>query len=139
MRASLMSLLRLSCVDRSFQTDARAKPVRPEIDTPSRVPRGTPRRPVPQPAEAAEQLRIRLGKHPVAEVEDVSGSAFGALEHVSRACLRSPPRAEEPGAVEVPLNPSVMVDPLPCDVERETPVDADDVAARGCAVLEQVR
>ena len=46
---------------------------------------------------------------------------------------------EQHGAVEVPLDAAVVADPLPGDVERHAPVDADHVAADGRPLLEQVR
>src|SRR5262245_14198647 len=131
--ASFMPQLQLSRVGRSSQTDTRAKPVRTVGDTTSGVSREPPRRLVHEPGDAAAQLGVGLGEHPVDEVEDVAGAAAGAVEHVSRAGLRSLPRAEEHGAVEVPLDPAVVADSLPGEVEREPPVDADHVATRSRA------
>ena len=66
-------------------------------------------------------------------------TAAGAREHVLGACRDALPRAEQGRAVEVALDPAVVADPFPGDVERNAPVDPDHVAAHLRALLEQVR
>src|SRR5947207_6557359 len=79
--------------------------------------------------EARQHVRIGGGKDTVAEVEDVSGSAAGAREHVESARLDSLPRPEQDGRVEIALDAVTVADRLPTGVERAAPVEPDHVAA----------
>ena len=66
------------------------------------------------------------------------GRPRSACEHLERLGLDALPRGEENGGIEVPLHGTVR-DLLPPHVERDPPVEADHVAARGGHLLEQRR
>ena len=65
---------------------------------------------------------------PACRLEDGVGRALYAV-----------PRPQEQSRIEVPLDAAVRPDLLPALAERDAPVEADDVAARGRHRLEQVR
>ena len=75
----------------------------------------------------------------MAEVEDVARAAAGSVEDVVGGGLDALPRAEQDGRVEVPLDAALRADGEPALVERDAPVEADRVAARGGHRAEQVR
>src|SRR5689334_4479184 len=79
---------------------------------------------------------IGLGKHTVAEVEDVAGPAGGAFEDGRYLTVALGGRSEQRDRLEIPLNRAIP-DPRPCRVERNAPVDADHVAARCRKILEK--
>ena len=54
---------------------------------------------------------------------DAGENIVGAAEHPFR-------RAEQQGRIEIALHGAVVADALPGPVERNPPVNADDVAAR---------
>src|SRR5437899_6740415 len=77
-------------------------------------------------------LHRRLRENAVPQVEDVPGPPGGSGEHVPYLPLQLRPRRQERDWIEVALNGAGGrgPDPLPRDVERNAPVDADHVAAR---------
>src|SRR5215210_3284611 len=85
--------------------------------------------------QADDVVERRAGEEAVAEVEDVAGPPARAAQDVGRLLLHDRGGAEEGGGVEVALDTEVAADPLPGDIERDAPVDADD---RGAVVLHLV-
>ena len=63
--------------------------------------------------QAAQQVRVGLGKHAVAEVEDVSWSTARLVEDGPRTCTRRLPARDEASGIEVPLDAAVVADPPP--------------------------
>ena len=69
----------------------------------------------------------------MAEVEDVAGAAARAREHVARRRRRRAPTAPSSTAgSRLPCTPRRRPTCVPAAVERDPPVEADHVAARGC-------
>ena len=91
-----------------------------------------------QLAQPAEHVGIGLREHAVAEVEDVTGSAAGAGEHVARAGGDALPRREQQGGVEVALH-APHADAFPAFVEGDPPVEPDHIAAGRRHHLEERR
>src|SRR5213594_2732114 len=87
--------------------------------------------------DALQRLDRGLRQHAVPEVEDVTGTARGPVEHVAHPLLELGERREQRRGIEVPLNRPVGADALPRDVEGNAPVHADDVAAGAGEVGEQ--
>src|SRR5258706_608261 len=81
---------------------------------------------------------VGLGKHTVAEVEDVPGPAGSTFEDARDLTVTLGGRSEQRGRLQIPLDRAIP-DPPPCRVERNAPVDADHVAARCRKVLEKGR
>src|SRR5687768_7204940 len=75
----------------------------------------------------------------MAEVEDVTGPAGRALEHVARLIHRDLRSREERERIEVALDRAVPADSLPRLVEWDAPVDRDRVSPRFRHRLEQRR
>src|SRR5262245_66006972 len=63
----------------------------------------------------------------MADVEDVAWTAARALEHLVDPDTQLAPRSQERRRVEIPLHGSLEPDVLPRLVERQRPVEADDV------------
>src|SRR5205823_12937848 len=86
-----------------------------------------------------QRLHRRLGEDAVSQVEDVPGASAGAGEHVPHLPLELRPRRQERYRIEVALNGTRGrgPDPLPRNVERDAPVDADHIAARPREIHEQ--
>ena len=72
----------------------------------------------------------------MADVEDVSRTAGRAVEHVVDPPLQLARRREERGGVEVALDGPPEAESRPRLVERELPVEPDDVAATGSRLRE---
>src|SRR4051812_7886290 len=83
--------------------------------------------------QTRQHRRIRLRQHAVPEVEDVRAMA-GRIEDVERRFLDALPRPEQQCGVEVSLHRVLLGD----GVERETPVDADGIAARARETAQQL-
>jgi hypothetical protein len=80
--------------------------------------------------EARERLDVLDGsgrEDAVAEVEDVPGAPARSLQDVVGGAQQAMARPEEQRRIEVALHRPVRADLLPGDVERQPPVDADDV------------
>src|SRR5580658_10405186 len=88
--------------------------------------------------EAAEMVARRLREHAVAEVEDVSGPAGREREDLPRLAFDDIERREHHPGIEVALDAEVA-DPAPRLIERQAPVDADDVRTAACHRLEEMR
>src|SRR5205807_5842398 len=80
-----------------------------------------------------------LRQHAVAEVEDVSRPSTCSREHCTCLGGCDSVRSDESGGLEVALDAEPTPDPQPGLVERQPPVDADDVAAGSRHELEEVR
>src|SRR5437879_4184201 len=77
-----------------------------------------------------EQLKVgdaRVGKHAVTEIEDVTGAAAGAPQHVPRALADQIGRSQEHRGVEVALDCAGVADSPPALVQRHPPVQRYDV------------
>src|SRR5215211_5325561 len=87
--------------------------------------------------EALDVIDRCLRQHAVAEVEDVTGRATGAVEH--RLCPRLDrlPGGEECGRIEVALDGDRAAEPPPCRGEVDPPIDADHVRAGRAHRLQQ--
>src|SRR5580658_6271270 len=70
-----------------------------------------------------------VGNDAVAEVEDVAGAAGGEREDLEDAGFEDLFGSEESDRVEVALHGGVVSDGAPAGVERDAPVEADDVGA----------
>src|SRR3989442_223387 len=86
--------------------------------------------------DGLERLDRGLGQDAVAEVEDVAGAAGGAPQHVARPLEQHVARPEQQRRIEVALDRAVA-DVAPRPVQRDPPVDADDVAPRGREIPEE--
>src|SRR5262245_50731291 len=81
----------------------------------------------------------RVREDAVPEVEDVSRPAGRLREDGGDALANDPRRREQRAGIEIPLDRTMRADPPPCLRERDSPVDADDVSARGRDELEIAR
>src|SRR5437762_2787284 len=66
-------------------------------------------------------------KDPVPEVEDVSCFAADAREDVVGLAEHPFGGSEQHGRIQISLHRTVAANPLPCVVERNAPVDTDDI------------
>src|SRR5436305_10449981 len=89
--------------------------------------------------EQLEILHACLGRHAMAEVEDVAGPAAGPPQHVACALADQTRRTEEDRGLEVALDDAVAADARPRLVELNTPVDRDQVGTRPRDGFEKVR
>src|SRR4051794_39938755 len=81
---------------------------------------------------ARERLDVleRGGReYAVAKVEDVTGPTAGTGEDIVGGSEDAIEGAEQQCWIEIALDRAVGADPLPCFVERRSPVGADHVAA----------
>src|SRR5919197_2244149 len=74
----------------------------------------------------------------MAEVEDVAGSSCGALQNVADLSGSFRGGSEQRDGFQVALDGS-RTDALPGGIQRNPPIDADDVTAGGREVLEKRR
>src|SRR6266508_2968579 len=88
--------------------------------------------------ELPEHGRFGVGQDAVAEVEDVPVAACDCFEDPERRGLSPLPGAEQEGGIEIPLDGAVRADDLPAALDRDPPVEADDVAADGGHVAEEM-
>src|SRR5258708_6470432 len=65
----------------------------------------------------------------VTEIEDVAGASGGAAEDVFRARLQFLPPGKQQHGIEVTLDSALVIEPRPAFVEREAPVESDDVGS----------
>src|SRR5438093_10885233 len=86
----------------------------------------------------AHRRDIRLGKHAVAEIEDVTGATARAREDVAHLARALAGGSQERRGVEIALD-GAIADPRPRGVERNPPVHADDVTAGRREVFEERR
>jgi hypothetical protein len=86
--------------------------------------------------EAADVLDRCLRDEPVPDVEDVAGATARAVEHVVDPQPELSPWREQGHRIEVALHGSFVPDDLPRLVQRQLPVEADDVAAASGGVVE---
>src|SRR5262245_16129471 len=86
--------------------------------------------------ESSNVVDGRPRRQTVPDVEDVPGPTRGALEHVVDPHGELPPGREKRCRVEVPLYRAVEADPAPGLVERQRPVETDDVASARDRVLQ---
>ena len=80
--------------------------------------------------EASQVLHIvdwGFGEDAVAEIEDVAGASGGAAENVFGARLQFLPVGEEQNRIEIALHGALVIEASPAFVERDAPVEADDV------------
>src|SRR4051812_27277555 len=64
----------------------------------------------------------------VSEVENVTGTSAGALEHGVDGFKEPIERRQEHRGIEIALHGAVASDAIPCLVERRPPVDANHVS-----------
>src|SRR6059036_284308 len=79
-----------------------------------------------------EQLKILdvgLGQDAVAEIEDVTRSPRGATQDVARTLDHESGRSEQHGGVEIALHTALESKAAPTLVERNPPVEGNDVRA----------
>src|SRR6058998_2394782 len=74
-------------------------------------------------------LDAGLGQDAVAEIEDVTRSPRGATQDVARTLDHEPGRSEKHGGVEIALRTALESKAAPTLVERNPPVEGDDVRA----------
>src|ERR1700694_1769940 len=77
-----------------------------------------------------QQLEVfegRLGEDAVTQVEDVSRTSGGTAQDIAGAVAHELGRAPWAGGAEVALDPTLEADTLPAPVERNPPVEGDDV------------
>ena len=80
--------------------------------------------------DVLEDRRVRLGEHPVSEVEDVTGMVGVASQDVGNRRVDDPDRGEADGGVEVALEDGVLAEPLAGNVKGDAPVDTDAISGR---------
>ena len=81
--------------------------------------------------EVSESLNLGEFRHrqdAVAQIEDVAGSPFCAVENVTRCLKHSVLRPEENGRIQIPLHRSVFSNFCPPVVERHPPIESDHVS-----------
>ena len=83
------------------------------------------------PCDRLDVFERRHRQDPVSQVEDVSRTSPGARQHVIGRREDALNRSEQDRRIEVTLNRPVRADRVPCLVEWNAPVGADDVAAGG--------
>src|SRR5215831_17796809 len=74
-------------------------------------------------------LDRRLGQNAMAQIKDVPRSPPGALNNISRCRLYLLPGGEKHDRIKIPLNGCLISDFLPSGIERNAPVQADDIGA----------
>src|SRR5438552_4560482 len=81
--------------------------------------------------DGPQLVLLCLRKDPVAKIEHMAGAVSDTLQHIRRR--RSPyvRWTEECRRIQVPLNSAVFADVPPGLIDRDSPVDADDVPSRG--------
>ena len=84
-----------------------------------------------QPDHLLQDGRVRLGQHPVAQVEHVAGRGPGPFEDVPGLFGHDVPVRQAQRRVEVALDRDTGPHPSTGHVEWHPPVDADDVAPCG--------
>ena len=71
-----------------------------------------------------------LRQNAVAKIKDVAGASGGAAQNIFRSRLQLFPVGEQQHRIEIALHGATMVEALPAFVERNAPVESDDVRAR---------
>jgi hypothetical protein len=84
-----------------------------------------------------EAVRVGLGEHAVAEVEDVPGKALCLSEDGIGGAEDDVDGGETDGGVEVALQGNAWADAPGGNCERHPPVDSDDVRTCLCHEAEQ--
>src|ERR1039458_1052055 len=69
-------------------------------------------------------------KNAVAEIEDVARASSSAAQNVFRARLDFFPLGEKQHGIEIALHRALVAEALPSGIERNTPVEADNLGAR---------
>src|SRR5437667_1905189 len=88
--------------------------------------------------EASEVLLLGLRQDAVSQVEHMARAPRGAAQNVRR---RGPPdlgTADEGRRIQIPLDPVFRSDPLPRGVDRNAPVDPDQVSSRRGERLQEI-
>ena len=70
-----------------------------------------------------------FGQDAVAEIEDVAGAAGGEAQNFFGAGFQFLPVGEEQHGVEIALHGAPVIEARPAFVERDAPVEADDVGS----------
>src|SRR5712691_2354828 len=89
-----------------------------------------------------EQLEVvdgGFGRHAMTEVEDVTGAPACPSQHVARPLSNEAGGAEQNGRVEIALHAALESDAAPTMVERDAPVQRDDVRTSLRDRFEQAR
>src|SRR5215212_4568052 len=89
--------------------------------------------------QPAENDRVCIGWHSVPKVEYMTRPPSGTVENSSRFGFDPLPRGEQHGRIEVALYAALVADFGPAAVQRDAPVEADDVAAGGGHVAQERR
>src|SRR5215469_3587208 len=71
--------------------------------------------------EPAQHCWLRVCRHAMPQIKDVSGAAIRVLQHVTHPSLNTPPRGKQQGGVEFPLNPPFEPNPSPRIMEFPAP------------------
>jgi hypothetical protein len=69
-------------------------------------------------------------KNAVAEVEDMPRSRASPSQYIDDPLFHHGPRSQTDHGVEVPLYACVLADPVPCCIQRDSPIDTYHVTAR---------
>ena len=72
-------------------------------------------------------LHGSIGKDPMPEIENVSGSPSGPAKNIRHAALDFVHRTKQGDRIEVPLYGAVVSHHGPGLIDRDTPIDADHV------------
>src|SRR5205085_7791012 len=84
-----------------------------------------------------ERLHVLDGgcrQNAVTEIENVARSSAGTLQHIVGRGEHAIERREQKRGIEIALDRAVVSDTVPGFVERNPPVGANDVAARGALI-----
>src|ERR1700710_146119 len=74
-------------------------------------------------------LHGRFRKNSVAKIKDVACAPGGAVQYICRARLDLFPFCEQQYRIEISLDGASMAQALPTFVERDAPVESDDIRA----------
>src|SRR5271157_236031 len=80
-------------------------------------------------AERFHVVHRSFWKDAVAQIEDVAGASSGLAQNVFGARLEFLPIGEEQHRIEIALHGAFEAEALPSGVERNAPVEANDVGA----------
>src|SRR3977135_3203101 len=79
-----------------------------------------------------QQLKVfkRGWRHnAMAEIEDVAGAAARAPKPIAGPLTAQLRRSKQHGRIQVALDAVLSADPIPTTVQRQTPVERDDIRA----------
>ena len=77
-----------------------------------------------------------VGQDAVPKIKDMSRAAIGSIKNIIDLKFEFAPGRQQKNGIQIPLDRSIVADAIPGLVNRQAPVDADDIAAAGSYFFE---